>query len=1370
MKSASRNVFNCAATVTRFVAAIVIAIAAQRASAQELFDGTFVSWSFDARDGDVESVADGRTQRLKNDDFRNKGRAYVRSLLEVSNTADKSAKIELNHTRKITSTKFKATEDCRLALFALMQGDYLRKDNGELEFEATVLVRNITDAKDAFKIDSASDKDRWKYVIKADADKKLDDSWLARVDILKGKEYEIKAELRAKETLAADKKGEMRFRIRDDANTNEWYLNLTAALEPKVKPDWRGENGIGAISARAKHKANDKNLTGTGIKVGVMEIAAAIADHKHLPRVKIIKDANFKDGDKPQFRGEHPTAVSGIIAATGGGDDKLAGVAPGASIVAMPLSSYDGATGSDEQKRIRVERGVQALIDDGAKTINVSWGLGIELAQATEEKLNEFLDTAIGNKGLSFIYATGNDGKDAFLDAPGSSQNGMRVSAVDRSMRRIAEFSTTRARQIDAVHIAAPGEWIQTTVVMPRQVDAKDKAKERRGGDIDDYDTVFQGYWLNGRGRSTTYDISGTSFSTPMVSGTVALMRELITDKRFDKVRSTYDNGTAFRAVLMASAWRGGKSKALRYRDNTVFDPEAGGIRNAQNFKVWKQFGAGLLWVGNALTIQDERKPIFPNLGGPEPDQEASIPPGGDILERMKFTGTYFVDVFAIQPYQQQEFAIIKKRVLGDEAAMAISWLRRFDDAHQPHELNLAVALYRDNDFDPSDPNQRIGSDEFLTPDQYTFTEDGVVFPETLGADTLITTADAGWLTNELLSHTIQSASDEGYYYFRVVNLTGDSDEFALAGIAGAGLGACCLPDESCAELGMQACADAGGEYGGSSSRCESETCAAPQACCIGQICYPLSFQQCIDAGGEYRGGSCDPNPCIAAVGACCYGDGVCVLISQVECGQNLGGVYQGDSSDCGSVDCPMLPEGACCSADESCSLLTPADCAFIVGGQYFGDGSRCEDVTCPPSDPVGSCCTVNGCIEVTMSDCEAADGLFGGPGSYCNLAPTGTIIVSNLLNDGDVVEIDVESGALMRTVAGMSNGVIRPNGVAIDADGNFYIASVRNDTVIKFEYSSAAELLSFNGGGLDAPVGIVVDAPSRLLVGSQLTNSVLAFDLSSGAFIDELVASGSGGLDSPGAMLLGPDGSLYVCSEGTNQVLVFAADSGEFVRIAAEGSPLEVPASLLLDGDDLLVASAGSDSVLRYGPDGAFVDTLVASGAGGLDLPVGMARSAAGNLWICSRRSHQILEFDGASGEFVRIISSDSALTAPQYLVMTQRDGDCNDNQIPDRCEIAMGLSSDENGDGIPDECQQPPGGPCDGFARGDSDGSGAVNFADIDCFVAALIGENTWLFCGTSAPPEAYLCVNDIDENGVVSFEDIDGFVECLINSGCP
>jgi hypothetical protein len=68
----------------------------------------------------------------------------------------------------------------------------------------------------------------------------------------------------------------------------------------------------------------------------------------------------------------------------------------------------------------------------------------------------------------------------------------------------------------------------------------------------------------------------------------------------------------------------------------------------------------------------------------------------------------------------------------------------------------------------------------------------------------------------------------------------------------------------------------------------------------------------------------------------------------------------------------------------------------------------------------------------------------------------------------------------------------------------------------------------------------------------------------------------------------------------------------------------------------------------------------------------------------------------------------------------------------------------------------------------RGDSDLSGEIDFDDIDCFVAAIIGPAEWADCSGGDAAD-HLCINDIDQDGDVDFDDIDPFVECIINGSC-
>ena len=92
----------------------------------------------------------------------------------------------------------------------------------------------------------------------------------------------------------------------------------------------------------------------------------------------------------------------------------------------------------------------------------------------------------------------------------------------------------------------------------------------------------------------------------------------------------------------------------------------------------------------------------------------------------------------------------------------------------------------------------------------------------------------------------------------------------------------------------------------------------------------------------------------------------------------------------------------------------------------------------------------------------------------------------------------------------------------------------------------------------------------------------------------------------------------------------------------------------------------------------------------------------------------------------------------------------DCNENGIPDECDIAAGTSADADGNGVPDECELP----------GDLNCDGLVNSFDIDPFVLALTDSDAY----AAAYPECDYMLADCNDDGLVNSFDIDAFVALL------
>jgi len=250
------------------------------------------------------------------------------------------------------------------------------------------------------------------------------------------------------------------------------YLGEFADLPPPVAtpndPGFAGAWWLATVGAQQAWAVS----SGNGVKIAVVDTGADLA-HPDL-QANLLPGYNFGDSNaKPQDQLGHGTRVTGIVAGIRGNALGASGLAPLAKIV--PVKINVGGSGTFDSATLA--QSIDYATPQGAKVINLS--LTVDQDTQTVTLAIQRAQAA----GIIVVAATGNDGGP--VEFPATLPNVIAVAATNQD-GTLASYSSTGA----GVTLAAPGTGIFTTLL----------------------------------GGATGIGGSGTSYSAPMVTATVANM------------------------------------------------------------------------------------------------------------------------------------------------------------------------------------------------------------------------------------------------------------------------------------------------------------------------------------------------------------------------------------------------------------------------------------------------------------------------------------------------------------------------------------------------------------------------------------------------------------------------------------------------------------------------------------------------------------------------------------------------------------------------------------------------------------------------------------------------------------------------------
>ncbi len=191
-----------------------------------------------------------------------------------------------------------------------------------------------------------------------------------------------------------------------------------------------------------------------------------------------------ENNDLKDLKG-HGTIVTGIIAAKTNNNLGVAGINPGAEIMALKVTDKNGNTNS-----LNIYRAIRYAVDHGAKVINASLGdKGIS-------RLEQLTINYARAKGVLVVVASGNDGGHISEYGPASASGVITVGSMDYE----GTWSTV-SNWGPNIALLAPGEQIYSLHSQEAEWDGPSTQKDRR-----------------------FTKASGTSFAAPMVAATASLI------------------------------------------------------------------------------------------------------------------------------------------------------------------------------------------------------------------------------------------------------------------------------------------------------------------------------------------------------------------------------------------------------------------------------------------------------------------------------------------------------------------------------------------------------------------------------------------------------------------------------------------------------------------------------------------------------------------------------------------------------------------------------------------------------------------------------------------------------------------------------
>jgi sugar lactone lactonase YvrE len=269
----------------------------------------------------------------------------------------------------------------------------------------------------------------------------------------------------------------------------------------------------------------------------------------------------------------------------------------------------------------------------------------------------------------------------------------------------------------------------------------------------------------------------------------------------------------------------------------------------------------------------------------------------------------------------------------------------------------------------------------------------------------------------------------------------------------------------------------------------------------------------------------------------------------------------------------------------------------------------------------------------------------------------TGRIIFSDI-SDNTVKLFTAYDPQYAGTPLTVATGFYQPMGVAVDAVGNIYVADTNNSVIKKISYTPANGYTTYDqylygkpvvlGSGFSYPEGVAVDAAGNVYVADTYNNAIKEIPYSGGSYGTPVTLAS--GLNYPAGVVLDGGGNLYVADQGSNTVKKIPYSGGSY------GTPVTLNSTGLSGPVGLSIGGSGNLTVTE--PAAGAIVTIDLSDAPSLSFPSTAAgsTSATQTLTLANAGNYPLTLVPPATGYNPSVsanFSLGNASTCPQVSSM---------------------------------------------------------------------------------------------------------------------